>query len=582
MKNISVSNFNANIVDQRVEGIVEQYPELFPYADADKKKSVAFVLLCMSTALELSIEEASELLTDGGNDAGIDGLHIGEVDDGEFTVVIFQAKYKRNLNAEANFPERDVQHVINTVASLFDPDKKLSLNEKIVPKVEEIRSFVRDGYIPTVKVMLCNNGAKWTQIAQDHIESAKFGGQVTWAHFNHDNIVAVLQRKKAVDDDIQSVGKAIVEDFNFRRVMIGKVAVREIAELFDRHGDLLLEGNIRRYLGLHENRVNDAIFKTLHDKNKRENFYFFNNGITMICRKFDYNALQSENYLFKVKGMQIINGGQTCKTIQQTLKKMGYDNGPDNAYVLVRLYQLSDNDQDFIPDITYATNSQNPVDLRDLHSNDKIQQRLKMGIESLGYHYKPQRGGEAPGGGSLTISSTIVAEAVLAIWRARPVQAKVLKREHFGKLYETIFENLNAAEAILAVLIFRFVENERKDRTWQKLGDNYKCGEVCKYSKFQTEFLPYASHYLAMLIGRRFLTQEDISVSISHKNFRQLLEDFENRKEEYYQTAISQIQQALITCYGNRKISLQQLSATFRRGDLLEILTVNLRISSDS
>lgn len=552
-----MKNINASIVDQRVEGIVEQYSTLLPSQDHSRKKSAAFVLLCMATTLELSIDEAAELLTDGGNDAGIDGLYIGEIDDGEFTVTIFQAKYKMELSGEANFPENDVQRVTNTVASLFDPDKTISVNEKIIPKVEEIRSLVRDGYIPAVRVMLCNNGSRWTQIAQNFIDSAKFGGQVTWNHFSHDSIVAVLQRKKTVDDFIELQGKAIIEDFNYRRVLLGKVPVSAVAQLFDRNGDLLLERNIRRYLGLHENRVNDAIHNTLIDKDKRENFYFFNNGITMICRKFRYNALQGENYRVNIEGMQVINGGQTCKTIQQTLQKIGYDNWPTDVYVLLRLYELPDTDLNFIRDITYATNSQNPVDLRDLHSNDDLQQRLQIAAENLGYTYKPQRGGEEISTGSSVITSTITAEAVLAIWRDKPNQAKFWRREHFGKLYETIFEGLNAAQAILAVLIFRLVENERKRPR----------------AKNPPEFLPYASHYLAMLLGRRLLEKSGTSfANISHQNFRQLVERLENNKDEYYQSAVIRIKEALITCYGDRKISLQQLSATFRRGDLLEIL----------
>ena len=58
--------------------------------DINKKKSTAFVLLCMSTCLEMPMDEAAELITDGGNDAGVDGLHVGEVEDGEFLVTIFQ------------------------------------------------------------------------------------------------------------------------------------------------------------------------------------------------------------------------------------------------------------------------------------------------------------------------------------------------------------------------------------------------------------------------------------------------------------------------------------------------------------
>jgi hypothetical protein len=86
-------DINASIVDQRITGIVAEYSDWLPRGDENKKKSAAFVLLCMSALLEISPEEAAELLTEGGNDAGVDGLNIGDVDDGEFIVTIFQGKY---------------------------------------------------------------------------------------------------------------------------------------------------------------------------------------------------------------------------------------------------------------------------------------------------------------------------------------------------------------------------------------------------------------------------------------------------------------------------------------------------------
>lgn len=259
-------NINASIIDQRITGIIEEYSAYLPAGtDINIKKSSAFVLLSMSTALDISIDDAAELLTEGGNDAGVDGLHIGEMDDGEFTVSLFQGKYKVNdLDGTANFPENGVQKAVNTIATLFDPSKQIELNNKIAPKVEEIRSLVRDGYIPNVRMILCNNGAKWVAQAQNWIAQSGFSkDQVEWIHWNHDMIVSVLQKKKAVDDSLRLHGKAVIEDFNFRRVLLGKVPVTEIAELFNRHNDLLLERNIRRYLGLHSNRVNYAIHETI-------------------------------------------------------------------------------------------------------------------------------------------------------------------------------------------------------------------------------------------------------------------------------------------------------------------------------
>lgn len=550
-------NINASIVDQRLSGIVKDNLALIePYAknDVEKQKSVAFVLLCASTVLDLPLEETAEMLTEGGNDAGVDALHFNEPDDGEFTVTIFQGKYKRDLTGDANFPENGVKTAINIVGTLFDPSKSIVLNQHLAPRIEEIRSLIRDGHIPNVRLILCNNGAKWNGQAQDWIDQTGFSAdQVSWLHFNHDNIVAVLQSKKAVDDSIQLQGKAVIEEFDYRRVLIGKVAITEIAQLFNRHNDLLLERNIRRYLGLHANRVNSAIHKTLADTKKSNNFYFFNNGITMICRKFRHNALQGESYQLRVEGMQIINGGQTCKTIQQTLNDSTQDFS--GVYVLLRLYELADDDQNFVRDITYATNSQNPVDLRDLHSNDDTQKQLEIGINQLGYSYKRQR--EEGGGGSAAIASTIVAESVLAIWRNKPHQAKFLRREHFGKLYDDIFKNLNPAQALLAVLIFRIVENERKRPTLSK----------------PPEFLPYAAHYLAMLVGKQLLQSQSLTMAdVNHRNFNHLSEALSAQKEIYLQDAINNIKTALIKLYGAQTVSLQQLSATFRRGDLLENL----------
>lgn len=560
-------NINASIVDQRLTGILKEHLNLLePIVgkSEEKQRSLAFVLLCVSTALELPLDAAAELLTEGGNDVGVDALHLSDVDDGEFTVTLFQGKYKhKDLAGTANFPENGVKSALQTVATLFDPDKQVLMNPRIRPRIEEIRSLIRDGYIPNVRVVLCNNGARWTQAADNWITQSGFtADQVQWIHLNHDEIIAVLQRKKSVDDSIQLHGKAIIEDFNFRRVLISKVPITEIASLFERHHDLLLERNIRRYLGLRNNRVNAAIHETLQDASKRENFYFFNNGITMICRKFRHNALQGENFQVRVEGIQVINGGQTCKTIQQTLKSLPHEEF-SNIYVLLRLYELAEDDHELVNDITYATNSQNPVDLRDLRSNDAIQKQLEIGMAELGYTYKRQR--DDTGSGANIITSSMVAEAVLAIWRQKPHQAKFLRSEHFGKLYHTIFDNLNAAEAILAVLIFRFVEAERKKRADQEDAP---------------KFLPYASHYIAMMIGRLLM---DASSTINHKNLNELLQAFNKQHESLWLTAINSVNTALTALYGVREISLQQLSATFRRGDLLDdLLTIYKKIRNNA
>lgn len=552
-------DINASIIDQQLTGLLEKHSDWLPQGDADRQRSAAFVLLCMANCLDIPLEDAVDLLTEGGNDAGVDGLHIGEVEDGEFLVTVFQGKYKiKNLDGSANFPENGVQKAVNTVQVLFNPFRQVILNEKLAPKVEEIRSLIRDAYIPKVRFVLCNNGIQWNSIAQGWIDELKkdFPDKVEFYHFNHNSIVSILQRTKAVDATIQLSGQLIVEDMNYMRVLLGRVAVQHIAALFEQHGDRLLQRNIRRYLGLHSNRVNSAIHETLCS-DKSDKFYFYNNGITIVCDKFDYNAFQKNDHKVQLKNMQIINGGQTCKTIHETLKSALPNMLGDSAYVMVRIYQLAEENKDFVQDITYATNSQNPVDLRDLRSNDAIQKSLELGMKDLGYTYKRQR--EEGGFGSNIITSSIAAEGTLAVWREKPHQAKFRRKEHFGKLYEDIFKDLNAAQTILAVLIFRDIENERKRPS----------------AATPPAFMPYASHYISMLVGRELLCDEGITLKdVSHRNFTELNQRLQDNQTNYHARAVNKITHALKSCYGDRDISLQQLSATFRRGDLLEMLAV--------
>lgn len=109
--------------------------------------------------------------------------------------------------------------------------------------------------------------------AQEAIERTGFGEQVMWEHVNHERLVKILQASKPVKDTLQLSGKAIVEDMEFSRVLVGRISVTEIATLIERHGERLLERNIRRYLGLQGNRVNEGIRHTLMSDEKN-NFYF--------------------------------------------------------------------------------------------------------------------------------------------------------------------------------------------------------------------------------------------------------------------------------------------------------------------
>jgi hypothetical protein len=552
-------NINISIIDQRLvsvsEDIRQKASEELRITEAGRLKSLAFVYLCVKTILDLDGDDVFDCLTEGGGDFGVDAIHISEEYDGEFTVSLFQGKYKHNLEGNSNYPEEGIKSLINAINYLFNPAAKLEhINQRLLVKVEEARSLIRDGYIPQVRTIACNNGLKWNLSAQEAIDRAEFGDQVTWEYVNHERLVKILQASKPVKDTLQLSGKAIVEDMEFSRVLLGRISVTEIATLIDRHGERLLERNIRRYLGLQGNRVNEGIRHTL-TSDEKNNFYFYNNGVTLICDSFSYNALQDGDYKVRVENLQIINGGQTCMTIFKTLREPDLIHQNAQAFVLLRLYQLPRENEGLVQRITYATNSQNPVDLKDLRANDERQNRLKMDIEQLGFKYRTKRSNTPTR--SADITSGVAAEAVLSVWRRKPHQAKFFSREHFGKLYDTIFtDQLNGAQIVIAVQLYRIAENRRK-----------------RPESTDPDFVRYASCFIAMQMGQKLLADMEVQMKdISHQNFQSAQMLIDQNGDSYFNASLQDIKQALQDLYGEQEISLQQLSATFRRGDLISRL----------
>jgi hypothetical protein len=560
-------NINASIIDQRLEGIQDEIRARADHElhirDADRLKSLSFLYLCVKVMLDLDIDEAFDCLTEGGGDFGVDAMHMTEEIDGEFTVTLFQGKYKKALEGRSEFEATALEAMVNAVRHIFDPSSALEdINKRLKIKVEAARSMIRDGVFPRVRVIACNNGLKWNKSGEEVISRAQFGDRVTWQHVNHDVLIHILQRFKPIDEMLRFTGKAIVEDMNYSRICVGRMAVTEIAALMKKNGDRLLERNIRRYLGLHNNRVNEGIRNTLVSNSA--NFYFFNNGITFICNDFSYNGLQNSDYQVRVENLQIVNGGQTCMTILRTFEEWErttqdmhspFELVPlIDASVLVRIYKLPKDNENIVWQITHATNSQNPVDLKDLLSNDEKQRSLEMSLQHFGYTYRRKRA-DGPLK-STDITSGTAAEAVLAVWREAPHQAKFYTREHFGKLYSKIFtETLNAAQLIIAVLLYRIAENHRRR---PEPNDSY-----C---------VPYASCFIAMRMGHHLLQDLKVSLAgLNHQTFSQAKALIDQNGEQYFLTATKDIERALDSFYVEPP-SMQQLSATFRRGDLIERL----------
>ena len=114
------------------------------------------------------------------------------------------------------------------------------------------------GTIPRVRVVLCNNGLKWTDTAQQLVERAGFpGDRSPWNTSTTMKWLAAAGGKAGERHSAIVPGKPLWR-YGLLSGSYRQIPVREIEVLFNRHGDLLLERNVRRLLGLQANRVNQG------------------------------------------------------------------------------------------------------------------------------------------------------------------------------------------------------------------------------------------------------------------------------------------------------------------------------------
>ena len=150
------TDLDAGIVDQRVRGLVEAYGARLAQRGKDdpaRRVSNAFCALCVATLLDLDLDEAVATVTDGGEDGGVDAIHIANLRDDQPLITLFQAKYEqKTLAGRSAFPAAEIPKLIETIRTIFDPDKPLSKMRDIEAVVEEVRSRMREGAIPTIRV----------------------------------------------------------------------------------------------------------------------------------------------------------------------------------------------------------------------------------------------------------------------------------------------------------------------------------------------------------------------------------------------------------------------------------------------
>lgn len=167
-----------------------------------------------------------------------------------------------------------------------------------------------------------------------------------------------------------------VADYDYALTAIPGEALRFI---YEKYGARLLEANVRSFLSA-TGKVNKGIGETL--KKAPERFMAYNNGIVLVADEMHMGRAENgAPGILWLKGMQIVNGGQTTASLYFTKKK---EPKTDISRVRVpaKIILLRSDDrageEGLISDISKYANSQNAVKLSDLSANKPFHIRVEQ------------------------------------------------------------------------------------------------------------------------------------------------------------------------------------------------------------
>lgn len=171
-------------------------------------------------------------------------------------------------------------------------------------------------------------------------------------------------------------------DYDYALTAIPGEALRFVYEKF---GPRLLEANVRSFLSVKAKGVNAGIQGTL--RSAPERFMAFNNGIVLVADEMRLDRAEDGSPgIVWLRGMQIVNGGQTTASIYFAKKKY-----PETdlskvrvpAKIIVMREEDPTKEEALVSDISRYANSQNAVRQSDLSANKPFHvevERLSLSI----------------------------------------------------------------------------------------------------------------------------------------------------------------------------------------------------------
>lgn len=407
-------------------------------------------------------------------DLGIDAVYVDKEGAPEKEIMLFNFKYRNKFNPDKTVSENDVPLSTKFFQYLSDNTSlpnNLNKNSNVYKNIELVRNCLDSDDIYNITLYLVTNEANGFKRQDDElisrfeqnygmtIKTITLDDIVSFLSVRKDNVTAKLFLK--TDDFITYSGDSKSSETSY----MCKIPLIELIRITCDNDELklqynmenddqingcrlqysLLYDNVRGYLG--QTAYNKNIYKTIKEDGK--NFFLFNNGITITCSNVTSDMKNSnKKYLLTLTDYQIVNGGQTLRSVYNFLQNTDEQNKLEklrDSFVLVRIFKI-DSENEVKNRIAEYTNSQNAISPIDLKSVNKVQIDLEKYLKSQNVLYIRKAGdvGDAASDYDYRISMEKFTQILYAS-QGYPDRVSNVKKRLFADYYDDIYSPQNFA-----------------------------------------------------------------------------------------------------------------------------------------
>lgn len=342
-----------------------------PYKTTGRTESAAFLHWFLVNIYRLEKIEVDSIICDSQGDKGIDGIYIN---DNEGCIDILQSKIVQKDTKTLG--DTQLKEFIGSLSqlktedginSLINNTGNTQLKNLLIDNQEKLYSS--DYFIRGIFITNASKDSNADDLLQTIPSSIKLE---VW------DKPEIIRMYVSSDKAIRATSELSFDVFgwdysdynvdNVARVIIASVRATEIVKMDGIHNQQLFDLNLRKSLG--KTKVNKDIFKSIENQSEHNKFLLYHNGITIICSSLD----TFEEDKIKIKDYAVVNGCQSVSCLYAKKDKLTED-----LRIIARIIEIKSNSK-LISNITYNTNNQDGIKLRDFRSNTETQIRIQEDI----------------------------------------------------------------------------------------------------------------------------------------------------------------------------------------------------------